>query len=164
MARRKWEQGASSHLVLRLASLLFLGVSACSTYQKVNEQATVTIDKKGKIIPNASETSVMNGQQMVMTAIYAEANWYLASPEPEKLWQGLLQQRNTQIGPANRTGLIYTLVTDGDQIPVYAASAEHLFAAFVGKRISVIGKIVDLSNEGFSEELWIASIKVVEPE
>jgi hypothetical protein len=42
-------------------------------------------------------------------------------------------------------------------IEVYA-NAERLLDPFVGRPVSVEGKLVDLSDEGYGIELWIAAI------
>jgi hypothetical protein len=96
-----------------------------------------------------------------MTEIYAAAGWYRTRPEPEGMWQGRLQKRTAPVGPAGRGGLSYTLVTEDEQLPVYAANIEGKLAPFVGYEVVVRGKLVDLSDEGFGQELWIASIRTV---
>jgi hypothetical protein len=95
-----------------------------------------------------------------MTEIYAGADWYVSRPEQEELWQGVLRERNVPLGPATRAALRYVLVTQDHELGVYAANVERQLASFVGQRVLVHGKLVDLSDEGFGQELWIASIKV----
>ena len=96
------------------------------------------------------------------TEIYAETDWYRDRPEPEELWRGVLQEREVPRGPATRAALLYTLVSEDGQLPVYAANAERQLAPFVGRQVLVSGKLVDLSDESFGQELWIAAIEVVE--
>jgi hypothetical protein len=95
-----------------------------------------------------------------MTEIYAGADWYVSRPEQEELWQGVLRERNVPLGPATRAALGYVLVTQDRELGVYAANVERQLASFVGQRVLVHGKLVDLSDEGFGQELWIASIQV----
>jgi hypothetical protein len=76
-------------------------------------------------------------------------------------WMGTLRERDVPVGPAARTGLTFTLVTEAEQYPVYASNVEKQLAAFVGRSVIVRGKLVDLRNEGYGEELWIASIQDV---
>jgi hypothetical protein len=97
-----------------------------------------------------------------VTQIYAGADWYRARPEPEEARRGLLLERETPTGPATRTGLRYTLVAGEERVPVYAAQAMDQLAAFVGHKVVVDGKLVDLSAEGFGKELWIGSIRKAE--
>lgn len=97
-----------------------------------------------------------------MTDIFARTEWYQAQPEPEKSWQGLLQERHVPHGPATRLGLGYSLVTDEGSFPIYSANAEQKLAPFAGRRVMVYGKLVDLGGEGFGRELWIASIRAIE--
>lgn len=97
-----------------------------------------------------------------MPEIYASANWYLAQPEPERTWRGLLQKRKIPQGPAMRTALSYALVTEEGELPVYAATVEELLAPLAGRQVAATGKLVDMSREGFGRELWIAFIEQVE--
>jgi hypothetical protein len=41
---------------------------------------------------------------------------------------------------------------------VYAAQADATLAPLEGLWVVAMGKLVDLSGEGFGEELWLASI------
>jgi hypothetical protein len=95
-----------------------------------------------------------------VSEIFAEADWYLARSEPEKEWQGVLRNRDVLIGPATRTALLYTFVTDDKQLPVYTANIGQQLAPYVALPVIVRGKLVDLSNEGFGQELWIGSIQM----
>lgn len=98
-----------------------------------------------------------------MKRIYAGTEWYRAQPEPEKSWQGLLEERDVPRGPATRIALAYSLVTDEGSLPVYSANVRHQLAPFCGRRVEVTGKLVDLAEEGFGRELWIATIEAAEP-
>jgi hypothetical protein len=55
-----------------------------------------------------------------------------------------------------RTGLRYTLVTRDYQFAIYAANVEQQLAQFVDSEVLERGKLVDLSDEDFGQELWIA--------
>jgi hypothetical protein len=50
-------------------------------------------------------------------------------------------------------------VTVDNQFPVYAANVASRLAPFVGQKVFIYGKLVDLTNEGFGKELWIGSIQ-----
>ena len=97
-----------------------------------------------------------------MREIYANADWYRARQEPEKLWRGVLRERDVTVGPASRTALLYTLITENSQLLVYAAKVGRQLASLVGRQVLVRGKLVDLSGEGFGQELWIGSIMPIE--
>lgn len=99
-----------------------------------------------------------------MVAIFAEADWYVASPEPEKLWEGELRARDLPSGPATRASLNYLLITPDRQLPVYAANVSERLAPFVGHHLLVRGKLIDLTKEGYGSELWIGCIESSEPE
>jgi len=101
-----------------------------------------------------------NEYETLMSEIFARADWYLARSEPEKEWQGVLRERDVLIGPATRTALLHTLITEDKQYPVYTAAIGQQVSPYVGLLVIVRGKLVDLSNEGFGQELWIGSIWV----
>ena len=95
-----------------------------------------------------------------MSDIFAREDWYRMRPEPEQEWRGILRKRDAPISPAGRTALRYTLITDEQQLPVYVANSERQFASYADALIHVRGKLIDLSNEGLGQELWVGSIEV----
>jgi hypothetical protein len=99
-----------------------------------------------------------------MAEIFAGAEWYLARPEPEREWQGVLHPRAAPVGPASRTALLYTLLTGDAQLPVYTANIAPQLIPYAGVPVRVRGKLVDLSDEGFGQELWIGSVQKSDPD
>lgn len=97
-----------------------------------------------------------------MSDIFGKAEWYIDRPEPEQEWSGVLREREVSAGPASRVAVIYTLVSEDKRLPVYAANVERQLASYVGFPVILRGKLVDLSDEGYEKELWIASIRKVE--
>lgn len=98
-----------------------------------------------------------------MTEIFARTEWYRARPEPEREWRGVLRDRDVPTGPASRTALSYALITNDQKLhPVYAANVEKQLAPYVGRAVIMRAKLVDLSGEGYGQELWAASIRSVE--
>jgi hypothetical protein len=95
-----------------------------------------------------------NGEGM---KVYADTDWYVARPEREEVWRGVLREHTAPLGPGTRGGLTYVLVTREGELQVYAPHAERL-TRFLGHRVSARGKLVDLRAEGFGRELWIGSI------
>lgn len=91
--------------------------------------------------------------------VYAKAEWYRARAEPEQLWRGILVKRDSPVGPNTRNALKYTLRIGKEDLAVYAAGVEERLASFVDQEVSVRGKLVDLREEGFGKEMWIASIR-----
>ncbi len=91
--------------------------------------------------------------------IYADETWYRERPEPEQTWQGTLQQRAVVDSPGGRPGLTFSLQTTEADLPVYAAGASDRLTRYVGTRVLITGKHVDLRAEGFGRELWIGTIK-----
>ena len=103
-------------------------------------------------------------REAIMRTVYAGADWYEARPEPERMWRGTLRTREAPAGPAARTALLYTLVVDGRQLSIYAANVAQRLAPLAGHKVLVQGKLVDLRDEGFGQELWIGSIAIIEAE
>lgn len=99
---------------------------------------------------------------MVMTYIYSKSNWYRECPEPEMMWKGIIREEPTQAGPNTRTALGYTLISEDIQLPVYSANAEEQLAKLARRPVLVYGKLVNLSEEGFGQEVWIGSIEIAE--
>jgi hypothetical protein len=90
--------------------------------------------------------------------LYADTDWYSERPEQQQEWRGVLKRRDPGIGPDSRTALTYALVTNDRELDVYAARADAILAPLEGLRVVAKGKLVDLSAEGFGEELWLASV------
>lgn len=103
-----------------------------------------------------------DGKRDDRVIVYAKADWFRARPEPEKIWQGTLYSRDSPVGPNTRNALKFTLRCGKNDIPVYAAGVEEKLASFLGKRISVKGKLVDLRAEGHGKEIWIASLRTIQ--
>ena len=98
-----------------------------------------------------------------MVLVYATAEWYRTQVAPEQQWTGRLQKRPAVVGPNTRASLKYSLHTEQGPLLVYAADVDTLLTPFVNHEVEVVGKLVDLSSEGFGPELWMASIRRVKP-
>jgi hypothetical protein len=98
-----------------------------------------------------------------LVRIYADAVWYKSRLEPERRWRGILRRLPVLEGPGSRTALTFALVTAGKTYPVYAAGVEGELAPFTGRWVEVVGKLVDLGDEGFGEELWIGTARAIRP-
>jgi hypothetical protein len=94
--------------------------------------------------------------------VYRGQSWYVEQPQPEQVIVGTLEAVPTITGPGNRPSLAFVLRTANDQIPVYAAGVMDVLGPLVGPRLRLRGKIVDLTDEGGTRELWIATIERVE--
>ena len=99
-----------------------------------------------------------------MTRIFMGQEWYLTHPAQEQTWAGTLIEREVEVGPANRTALTFALKIEGDKTPVYAAGVEKQLGRFVGQRVEIKGKLVDLKDEGFGIEIWIGEIRTANPD
>jgi hypothetical protein len=97
-----------------------------------------------------------------MIEIFRGFDWYCDRLEEEKVMKGFLKERQVIYGPNTRSALRYTLATQDIQIPVYAANVEQKLSQFVGHEVLVYGKLVDLGNQGFEQELWIGSISRID--
>jgi hypothetical protein len=91
--------------------------------------------------------------------VYRGRPWYEAQSQPEQVFVGTLEAVPAITGPRNRPSLAFVLRTAGDQIPVYASGVMDVLGSLVGPRLRVRGKIVDLTGEGGTRELWIATIE-----
>ena len=107
----------------------------------------------------ADGVASVNDNRGAAVRIYADADWYRTRPEPERRWHGILKERPVVSGPSNRTALKFVFVTKEGTYPVYAAGVGKDLAPFTGRRLEVEGKLVDLTDEGFGKELWVASFR-----
>jgi len=95
-----------------------------------------------------------------MINVFASEPWYRSRPEPEHMRHGALVKTRIVAGPKARTALTHALRTDREEIAVYGAGVGEVLAPFVGKRVTIVAKLVDLSSEGFDKELWIGRIEI----
>ena len=100
------------------------------------------------------------------TIVHKNEFWYKTEAGSEKIFEGILKRCQVPIGPNNRPASNkYALETEEDKtttlIPVYSPNVEEFLSRFVERKVSLYGKIVDLSKEGFGFELWIGSICVI---
>jgi hypothetical protein len=72
----------------------------------------------------------------------------------------VLRRRDLPAGPAGRAALAYALEVEGAAVDIYAANVEAPLRSFIDRAIIATGKLVDLSGEGFGNELWLASIRL----
>jgi hypothetical protein len=93
-----------------------------------------------------------------MKTIHATTDWYRARPEHEEAWRGQLHRRDALAGPSSRPALRYTLQTSLGPRPVYDPEASPILASLIGRLVAARGKLVDLTAEGFGQELWIGEI------
>lgn len=100
-------------------------------------------------------------QRASMTKIFADEPWYRDRGEPERTWGGVLAEREVGAGPNSRTALGHVLQVGDRNLPIYTPSLRATLKPFINRRVSVVAKLVDLSREGFGEELWPGWIRVV---
>lgn len=84
-------------------------------------------------------------------------SWYDDRPEPEQSISGVLRAASTPSTPGGRDRLPYRLLADGDLIPLYGPAFEDRLDQLVDQPVVLVGKLVDLSGEGFGTELWVGS-------
>jgi hypothetical protein len=101
-----------------------------------------------------------DAREQGMTVITA-ADWYRTRPEPEQEWRGVLRKRAVPVGPAGRSALRYELVTLEGVFAVYDPGESSSLSRLVGQDVLARGKLVELTAEGFGQELWIAEVKAL---
>jgi hypothetical protein len=104
-----------------------------------------------------------NKQTPVVTKINADADWYRDRREREQIRRGVLRKQDVPLGPATRSAQRYVLITGKTPLSIYAPNIDEPLKPFVGRRVEIRGKLIDLGGEGFGKELWIGSIRKIEP-
>ena len=84
------------------------------------------------------------------------ASWYETRPEPEEVFQGSLRASTPVVSPSGRTRLLFELeIVSGERLAIYAPTHEETLRTAVGREVVLVGKVVDLSSEGYAVELWL---------
>lgn len=92
-------------------------------------------------------------------------SWYQDRPEPEETYRGRLRERVPVISPGGRTRLLYELdIEAASPLAIYAPDIERTLRNLRGQQVTLVGKVVDLSDEGFGREFWLGphSVRDVE--
>jgi hypothetical protein len=110
----------------------------------------------------ATARAVATEQRVSMTKIFADEIWYRERREPERDWEGVLAEREMGTGPNTRTAQGHILRADDRSLLVYTPSLRATLKPFVDRRVRVVAKLIDLSDEGFGEELWPGWIQAID--
>jgi hypothetical protein len=89
--------------------------------------------------------------------VYRAQPWYAARPETEVEFVGALEAAHPVIGPGNRPAS-FVLRTADETLAIYASGVEDKLGPLAGPRLRIRGKLVDLTGEGGTRELWISTI------
>lgn len=69
--------------------------------------------------------------------------------------------REAGVSPGGRDRLVFELhPRAGAPLPIYAPEAEEALHRAAGDDVELVGKIVDLSAEGFGVELWLGQTPI----
>jgi hypothetical protein len=93
----------------------------------------------------------------VVIEVYRTQPWYQARPETEQEFLGTLETLVSVLGPGNRPAS-FMLRTADEVLVVYASGVEDTLRPLVGSRVRIRGKVIDLTGEGGTSELWIGTI------
>jgi len=85
-------------------------------------------------------------------------SWYDDRTEPEQSVSGVLRAAGTPSTPGGRDRLPYRLLVDSELVAVYGPALEGRLDDLVDQHVVLVGKMVDLSDEGFGLELWVRSL------
>lgn len=88
-----------------------------------------------------------------------DGHWYDDRAEPEQTVSGVLKALPTSSTPGGRDRLRFRLVVvDGESVAVYGPALEDHLRRLVDRPVVLVGKMVDLSDEGYGLELWVRSL------
>jgi hypothetical protein len=140
---RRWEEGEALGRGSRYAAALIAGAQVPHlppgvTY--VDRELDCLRTNKGK---DFSGTEIKTKRAVVPDLLLCDADGFPIVAE---------------VKTRSDKNAIYALVTNDRELDVYAAQADATLAPLEGLWVVAMGKLVDLSGEGFGEELWLASI------
>ncbi len=94
--------------------------------------------------------------------IHRDSSFYRARPEPEVTLIGRLRSMPVVTGPDTRDLPIHFEDADGS-FPLYAVGpAEEWLRPLIDRRVRLVGRYVDLREEGGVLELWPAWVSPAE--
>ena len=97
-----------------------------------------------------------------LIVIHRDSAFYCARPEPEVTLIGWLRSTPVVTGPDTRDLPIHFEDADGS-LPLYAVGpAEDRLQPLIDRRVRLVGRFVDLRDEGGVLELWPAWVSPVE--
>lgn len=95
-----------------------------------------------------------------MLEVFARERFYEERPELEEVLHGILRAVPVREGPNTRS-LPFALATPDGDYGVYVSGVDEAsLQPFVGREVTVRGKLIDQSVEGYGVEVWMASISV----
>ena len=94
--------------------------------------------------------------------LHEEASWYQERSEPEEEWEGVLEVLDTVQGPGGRTHRYALARENAARLPIYTGNLGDVLDDLEHRRVRVTGKLVDLTDEGFGEEIWPSRVECVD--
>ena len=85
-------------------------------------------------------------------------HWYDDRAEPEQSIAGVLKAAPVRNTPSGRDRLPFRILVREQLVAVYGPALEDRLHTLVDQPVVLIGKMVDLSDEGFGPELWVRSL------
>jgi hypothetical protein len=102
------------------------------------------------------------GAMPEVIVIHRDSAFYRARPEPEVTLIGWLRSAPVVTGPDTRDLPIHFEDADGS-LPLYAVGpAEERLRPLIDRRVRLVGRRVDLRDEGLALELWPAWVSPAE--
>src|SRR5947209_6600797 len=109
------------------------------------------------------------GEAPARKELFAGEDWYKSQKGDERTFVGLLQRIDRAkgaigFGRMNHYRLVMNDKGKQDVREVYVGGKMELLAPYVGKRIRLTGKAVDMALEGRTyREIWPARLEVIAP-
>lgn len=104
-----------------------------------------------------------NSLEAKSLTLHAQKAFYRERPEAEQELTGILRSAPVRTGPNTRE-FPFQFELPTETLPVYVTGSEvDLLRPFVGRRVRVVGKRVDLRAEGAGFELWVATLAPSDP-
>ncbi len=90
--------------------------------------------------------------------LFAEEKWYKDAKEKEQTFEGTLHKADSPMATSGRWNPIRLVITEKDTHEVYLGSKTDLVDQYVGCKIRIVGKAVEVMQ---NKEIWPARIELL---
>lgn len=99
------------------------------------------------------------GDAPLHITLFAETPWYQQAKSQEQTLEGVLEKRSSAMASSGRWNPVQLITTQQTKYEIYLGSSIDLLDSFIGKRVRIEGKLINVLEQW---ELWPARITSLE--